>query len=382
MGNGRFLGASTTLEGMLSVFVGGYKRGEIFWRVVFLGGVVGGSYWLSETAAGGVDFAKGAFERLPSTYTEQRAALAGGLVGLGASLAGGSTLTHGLSGLSVGGVRGGLATAVMIAAGAAAASSTGAAAALGVDEKKGTALTSPAMPRSVQEWTWLGTIIVVPALFVFASLRGAAHAATALERAKKTAFFLKHGPKRTESLIRRGWKVNELFGEFFAGALTMFALGATGVTHPSKVVAFLSFASPAWDPTVGLAMATAAAVAAPLGLWALGPRWLATRPAFREAFALPSKTDVDPFLILGAALFGAGWGTGGLSPVTAIANVSQCAENPQMLTFLQYMVAGIMLRLLGAKLASRAAGLIRGKAPLASTGRISSAAAPGLRERR
>lgn len=44
------------------------------------------------------------------------------------------------------------------------------------------------------------------------------------------------------------------------------------------------------------------------------------------AGALPTKTEIDPRLVLGAALFGAGWGLGGLCPGPALTNLGSCAR--------------------------------------------------------
>jgi uncharacterized membrane protein YedE/YeeE len=43
------------------------------------------------------------------------------------------------------------------------------------------------------------------------------------------------------------------------------------------------------------------------------------RPLFADAFTLPARHDIDARLILGAIVFGAGWGLVGLCPGPAVA---------------------------------------------------------------
>ena len=57
---------------------------------------------------------------------------------------------------------------------------------------------------------------------------------------------------------------------------------------------------------------------------------------------LPTRRDLDLQLLVGAALFGIGWGIAGLCPGPAIANLA--TGSPEILLFVAAMVAGMWLR--------------------------------------
>ena len=95
-------------------------------------------------------------------------------------------------------------------------------------------------------------------------------------------------------------------------------LALSGMTNPAKVLAFLDPFG-AWDPTLGLVMGGALAVSA-VG-YRLAGRLRA--PWIGGAFAIPTRRDLDPSLIGGAALFGLGWGLVGLCPGPALASLSR-----------------------------------------------------------
>jgi len=81
---GRILGISGTVKGLLQ----GDRRS---WRVAFLLGLLGGA-----VISGYITPA--AFDVLPATYTVERAALGGLLVGWGAAMGNGCTSGHGICG--------------------------------------------------------------------------------------------------------------------------------------------------------------------------------------------------------------------------------------------------------------------------------------------
>jgi uncharacterized membrane protein YedE/YeeE len=110
--------------------------------------------------------------------------------------------------------------------------------------------------------------------------------------------------------------VKRLAVAYGCGLLFAVGLGVSGMTHPSKVLAFLDFAGD-WDPSLALVMGSGVLV----NLVAF--RWAERRgaPLFANTFSLPDRTAIDAPLVGGAALFGAGWGLGGFCPGPAIVSV-------------------------------------------------------------
>lgn len=63
------------------------------------------------------------------------------------------------------------------------------------------------------------------------------------------------------------------------------------------------------------------------------------RPRFAEQYDLPAKRSIDARLIVGAAIFGVGWGMAGLCPGPAL--VSVVAGRATTIAFVVAMVATI-----------------------------------------
>lgn len=99
----------------------------------------------------------------------------------------------------------------------------------------------------------------------------------------------------------------------------LFGLGLTvaQMVNPAKVLNFLDVAGQ-WDPSLAFVMGGALVVTA------IGYRIVLRRtsPALEAAFQLPTSTKIDGRLLVGAALFGIGWGLAGLCPGPAIAALS------------------------------------------------------------
>jgi len=98
------------------------------------------------------------------------------------------------------------------------------------------------------------------------------------------------------------------------GVLFGFGLSLSGMVDPARVLGFLDVASGRWDPSLMFVLGGALAVAVP---GVVLQRSLA-RPLLDGRFHLPEKTCIDRRLILGSALFGAGWGLAGFCPGPAI----------------------------------------------------------------
>ena len=139
---------------------------------------------------------------------------------------------------------------------------------------------------------------------------------------------------------------------FAVGLLFGLGLVLSGMTDPSVVQGFLDVAG-AWNPRLALVMGGALAVATPAYFWARRRgRTLAGAP-----LALPDRWSITRPLVLGAALFGIGWGLSGLCPGPALVNVA--TGNPVVLIFVASMAAGMWLQ---RRLLLRAAGVPAAKA--------------------
>jgi uncharacterized protein len=121
-------------------------------------------------------------------------------------------------------------------------------------------------------------------------------------------------------------------------ALVGLAFGAglllAGMTVPAKVIGFLDVTG-RWDPSLAFTMGGAVLV------YAVAFRWIRhhrTRPWFDVGFHLPSRRDVDGSLVAGAAIFGVGWGLGGLCPGPGL--VGAAAGSTSAATFVAAMIAG------------------------------------------
>lgn len=127
-----------------------------------------------------------------------------------------------------------------------------------------------------------------------------------------------------------------------AGLLFGAGLTVSGMVNPHRVIGFLDITG-RWDPTLALVMGGALLVTFPTF-----PRVLRrSRPLFAARFELPTKVRVDGALLLGAALFGAGWGIGGFCPGPGIAALATGSVDVVL------FVAAMLLGMFGMKLLGR-----------------------------
>lgn len=101
-----------------------------------------------------------------------------------------------------------------------------------------------------------------------------------------------------------------------SGLLFAVGLAISGMTQPEKVIGFLDFTG-RWDPSLAFVMIGAIGVhfVAQLGIRKLG------KPVLDERFHVPEKSPVDRKLVIGAALFGIGWGASGYCPGPAVVSM-------------------------------------------------------------
>jgi uncharacterized protein len=96
----------------------------------------------------------------------------------------------------------------------------------------------------------------------------------------------------------------------------VFGLGLTisGMINPAKIAGFLDIAGN-WDPSLALVLAGATGVTILTFSFILKRQ----RPILDSKFHVPTRTDVDFNLVLGAGIFGIGWGIVGFCPGPAYA---------------------------------------------------------------
>ena len=123
---------------------------------------------------------------------------------------------------------------------------------------------------------------------------------------------------------------------FAAVAGLVFGLGLliSGMASPEKVLGFLDLAGP-WDPSLALVMGGAIAVGL-LGFALVRKR---STSVLGEPMQMPTRKDIDAPLVVGASLFGIGWGLAGYCPGPALVGVT--AGIPSALIFTVAMLAGM-----------------------------------------
>ena len=96
---------------------------------------------------------------------------------------------------------------------------------------------------------------------------------------------------------------------FVVGAIFASGLIISGMAKREKVLGFLTF-SENWDPSLAIVFASAVI-----------PNFISfhyilkqNKPVLQSKFEIPTKKEIDIQLVSGAALFGLGWGLGGICP--------------------------------------------------------------------
>lgn len=100
-----------------------------------------------------------------------------------------------------------------------------------------------------------------------------------------------------------------------AGLLFGAGLVISDMASSVRVLGFLRIDAN-WDATLAWVMASALAVSAPGFAWARNR----SKPLIGDKFYSPDTRSLDKHLLLGAALFGLGWGLSGYCPGPALVN--------------------------------------------------------------
>ncbi len=132
----------------------------------------------------------------------------------------------------------------------------------------------------------------------------------------------------------------KLFAAAFLSGL-VFAAGLVlgGMTDPKKVQAFLDvggIGSGRWDASLAFVMGGALLVS----FFAFRSVTGSNAPWFAPKFELPTRKDIDAPLVVGAVMFGAGWGLAGYCPGPAIASL--LIGGSDVLVFVCAMAVGMI----------------------------------------
>ena len=110
--------------------------------------------------------------------------------------------------------------------------------------------------------------------------------------------------------------MNKIFS-LLSGLIFGLGLTLSSMTNPAKVIGFLDITGN-WDPSLMFVMIGAIVISAPI-FYLLRNK---TKPLFDVKFEIPTIKNLDKQLILGASLFGLGWGMVGFCPGPAIASLA------------------------------------------------------------
>jgi uncharacterized protein len=125
---------------------------------------------------------------------------------------------------------------------------------------------------------------------------------------------------------------------FAAGVLFSAGLCVSGMTHPAKVLAFLDVTG-RWDPSLAAVMVGAIGVAAVAFRLGMKRR----EPILGDRFRVPPPGGpIELRIVVGAAIFGVGWGLSGLCPGPAITTLA--SGQLRALVFVASMLAGMAIQ--------------------------------------
>ena len=107
---------------------------------------------------------------------------------------------------------------------------------------------------------------------------------------------------KSENIIKTGYS-------FICGLLFGAGLIISQMVNPDKVLSFLDIFA-RWDPSLAFVMGGAVAITLIIFPFILKRN----KPLLDDQFHMPQKKLIDRPLVLGAVLFGAGWGLAGYCP--------------------------------------------------------------------
>jgi uncharacterized membrane protein YedE/YeeE len=128
----------------------------------------------------------------------------------------------------------------------------------------------------------------------------------------------------------------KFFTALVAGLLFGAGLLVSGMTDPANVLGFLDIFGE-WRPQLAFVMGAAVLTAAP-SFWAVRR---SQRTLLGEPVDLPDRRRIDKPLLVGATMFGVGWGLSGICPGPGL--VLLASAQGMAYLFMAALIAGIWL---------------------------------------
>ncbi|XWK89365.1 MAG: DUF6691 family protein [Phormidium sp.] len=129
----------------------------------------------------------------------------------------------------------------------------------------------------------------------------------------------------------------------FSGVLFGLGLGLSQMIDRDRVLGFLDVAG-AWDATLLFVLGGAVTVTLINFRFVLRM----THPIFADTFNLPTKKHIDKPLVIGAAIFGIGWGICGYCPGPGITALVLGSWN-QVLFLVAFIIGSLAYKYLSVK---------------------------------
>ncbi len=120
------------------------------------------------------------------------------------------------------------------------------------------------------------------------------------------------------------------------GTLFGIGLGVAQMIDPDKILNFLDIAG-TWDASLMLVLAAALLTS----FFAFQVTLKQKAPRFADVFVVPTQKNIDRSLLLGATLFGVGWGVAGYCPGPGFAALALGSWEP--IIFVLTMTVGFAL---------------------------------------
>ncbi len=126
-----------------------------------------------------------------------------------------------------------------------------------------------------------------------------------------------------------------LITSLLTGVLFGLGMVISGMTDPSRVIGFLDIAGQ-WDSSLLWVMVGAIGVFMPAYFGVIKKQ---SQPRYSTVFQLAKSTQIDKRLLIGATIFGLGWGAVGVCPGPAVSSL--LIGNHDIWVFVAFMLVGL-----------------------------------------